>query len=360
MPNNKFAPSFKSTPIPIALLDSIEHVSFNDLSKDLQVKLKRAGSETTRSNIEAVMMYDKIPPPFRTSIKTIKNWLNGKDASHIISRYNGGSDNPCNLVWENSIKNRFRSSNNMTSGEQLTIITNDFVSGLSKSCLNGIRSAPMGAAIAVVTAMPITFLEYSFAVAKGKMTKEEAMKAALQDVSKQGVIGGISTAVVVITASLFPPVAAVLTLVAPTLAYAGVGGMLLNYYTVIDDNKELISKLFSSTENEVELLNKPIREIHSSISKNKMDIEENWNFMYQVHDLQIKSQLGFDFSLYWILINIIVGVSGLSGVINFANNDLDKWLSGLFWLSLFMGFIQWLLIYFRAYMILPMPNPNSQ
>lgn len=211
MPTDETSQNLQSIAIPIALqqvLNSIKHLSFQDLSRDLQAKLKSAGTQGTRSNIEAAMMFDKVPAPFRTSIESTKNWLEGKDASHIISRYNGGSDNPINLLWEDRISNRFRGSANMTRKDQLAIVTKGSVEGLGASASAGLKAASTGAAIAVVTAMPITFMRYSFAVAKGEMTKEEATKAALQDVGKQGVIGGLSTAVAVTICNLCPPVLA--------------------------------------------------------------------------------------------------------------------------------------------------------
>lgn len=351
MPTDETAQDLQSIAIPIALqqvLNSIKHLSFQDLSKDLQAKLKSAGNQGTRSNVEAAMMFDKVPAPFRTSIESTKNWLEGKDASHIISRYNGGSDNPINLHWEERISNRFRGSANMTRKDQLAIVTKGYVEGLGASASAGLKAAPIGAAIAVATAMPITFLRYSFAVAKGEMTKEEATKAALQDMGKQGVIGGLSTAVAVTICNLCPPVVSALTIASLAV---GIPGMIAEYYAVIYENREIVLSEFSKNKDKLEQLTESIKQIRSSISKSKMKLKEDQEAIHQVRTLQFKAQFGFKFWLQWVFATIIIGASSLIGVGSLAGGELDQGSAGLLsiiCMSLAVGFAQWLLIRLRT------------
>ena len=354
MPTDKTAQNLQSIAIPVALqqvLDSIKHVSFQDLSRDLQTKLKSAGNQGTRSNIEAAMMFDKVPAPFRTSIESTKNWLEGKDASHIISRYNGGSDNPINLHWEERISNRFRGSANMTRKDQLAIVTKGYVEGLGASASAGLKAAPIGAAIAVATAMPITFLRYSFAVANGEMTKDEATKAALQDVGKQGVIGGLSTAMVMPICILCPPVGAALIIASKPLLLVGIAGMFAEYYAVISENREIVLSEFSKNKDKLEQITESIKQIRFSISNSKMELKEDQEAIHQVRTLQFKAQFGFKFWLQWVFATTIIGVSSLVGVGSLAGGELDQGAAGLLsiiCMSLSIGFAQWLLIRSRT------------
>jgi hypothetical protein len=352
MPTDEAAQNLKSTTIPVAVLvNSIKHLTFQDLSRDLQAKLKSAGSQATRSNVEAAMMFDKVPAPFRTSIESIKTWLEGKDASHIISRYNGGSDNPINLLWEERISNRLRGSANMPRKEQLAIVTKGYVEGLGASAAAGLQAAPIGAVIAAVTAMPITFLRYSFAVAKGEMTKEEATKNAIQDVAKQGVIGGLSTAVVVPICVLCPPVAAALTFASPVLLSVGIAGMCSQYFDIISENREIVLSEFSKNKGKLEQLADSVKQIRSSLSSSKMTLKEDQEAIQQVRTLQFKAQFGFKFWLQWVFATIIIGVSSLVGVGSLAGGALDQGSAGLLLIicmSLSVGFVQWLLIRLRT------------
>jgi hypothetical protein len=175
----------KNVAIPAAFIKRLEQLTLQDLSRDLQVKLKRAGSQTYRSDAEAAMMLQKVSAPFRTSLEDVERYLRGKDASHIVSRANGGSDHSSNLIWEIASKNRARGRNNMSTLERAAIISQDFAGNLNLAAIKGLKAAPVAAVIAALAAMPITFLKYSFLVARGEMTKEEATKSAVRDILKR-------------------------------------------------------------------------------------------------------------------------------------------------------------------------------
>jgi hypothetical protein len=345
---DKAKKTVKSVAIPAAVTNQLGHLNLQDLSRDLQVKLKNAGSQTYRSDAETAMMLQKIPAPFRTSIEDIKLYLQDKDASHINARAKGGSDHPSNLIWENSSKNRARGGENMSALEGVTNISQNVTSSLKMGAIKGLQEAPRGAAIAVVTAMPITFLKYSFAVARGEMTKEDAAKAAVLDIAVQGAIGGASTALIVMLCTLCPPLVALLATLSPLLLSVGIGGMIFEYYSVIEQNKDLFLSWLSKNREQIESATVYLQALIKQTSPKSDEVA-----IKQIREIQFKSQFGLKFWLQWIVMNFFSGLVALFGTAALTKLGVTQEISGLIGILLIscsVGFSQWFMLKLRCWM----------
>lgn len=305
-----------------------KHLSFQDLSRELQTRFRTTGG-TWRNVEDAMKLYEQVPAAYRTSIERVAEWMQGRDGSHIISKSSGGSDKPFNIVLEKHLDNIKRGAKPMTRTEQFSVWVEGFSANLGRAALDGLKAAPVGAAISVVTRLPITFIHYSCAVARGRMTKEEAIKASGKDLLKAGVLGAVSTATVVMVCTACPPIAAALALASPALLAVGGASLIKEYYSVIEENKDIICKWLPKKTKELQEIEETIR---------------------QVRALEAKEKFGFSFWFQWVGITIVAGFTSLLGT-NSILGGLDSGTVGLYSLLsivLSIGFAQWILMRFRT------------
>jgi hypothetical protein len=264
-----------------ATLNLPKHLSFQDLSRELQRTFRTSGG-TWRSLEDAIKVYDKVPASYRTSIQKVSEWMQGRDGSHIIPKSAGGSDQAFNIVLEKHVANIKRGAKLMTRSEQFGIWVEGFSANLGQAALQGLQAAPVGAAIAVATQLPITFIHYSCAVARGQMTKEEAIKASSKDLLKTGAMGAISTAAVVMLCAACPPIATGLAFASPVLLALGTHGLIKEYYDVIAENKDILCKW---------------------LPKKAADLKEVEEIIRQTREIEAKEKFGVSFWLQWLVVS---------------------------------------------------------
>lgn len=310
-----------------ASLSIPKHLSFQDLSTELQRKFRTAGG-TWRNLEDAQKLYKQVPAAHRISIKRVAAWMKRRDGSHIVPKSAGGADEPFNIVLEKHLANVRRGAKPMTKAEQFSILVEGFSANLRQSALDGLQAAPTGAAIAVAARLPITFIHYSCAVARGEMTKEQAIKASGKDLSRIGATGAISTAAVVMLCTACPPIAAALACASPVLIGLSSAFLLKEYYSVIEENKDIISKVLRSK------------------AKNIQEIEEA---IQLARIAEVKEKFGFTFWFQWLGVTLIAGVTSCLGVATVLEG-LESSLIGLYSLlaiALSVGFMHWMLITIR-------------
>lgn len=304
-----------------------QHLSFEQLSGELKRTFRTSGG-TWRDVEDAMKLYEKVPPAYRTSIDKVSDWMKGRDGSHITPKSAGGSDKSFNIVLEKHQFNIKRGAKPMTRPEQFNVWVEGFSANLGQAALDGLKASPIGAAIAVVTRLPITFIHYSCAVARGQMTKEEAIKASKKDLLKTGALGAVSTAAVVMICAACPPIAAALALASPVLLTVGGAALLQDYYSVIEENKDILCKWLPKKTKELQEVEETIR---------------------QIRTLEAKEKFGFSFWFQWVGITAVAGFVSLLGTTSILG-DLDSGTVGLYSLlsmTLSIGFTQWMLIRLR-------------
>jgi len=106
------------TPVPFELAK--RSVLDGDTGRTLLAVLARRGLREGRrwSHAEAEQLYLKIPARIRAAgPAAVAEWLRDKDASHVVSRANGGADEPANLFWEHRSANRRRRAGNASAAD---------------------------------------------------------------------------------------------------------------------------------------------------------------------------------------------------------------------------------------------------
>ena len=154
----------------------------------------RPGSQQ-RSLQEAEAFYhDSIPFPIRNlGTEAVQEYVNGKHASHILSRHNHPelANNDSNLIWERGRINQSRNSRDMTSEELLrTRQTNAFdaTSIVFRRCLD---AAATSALYAGLLEAPIAAIENVIYYAKGRKSGEDALADAARSITKASASGAV-------------------------------------------------------------------------------------------------------------------------------------------------------------------------
>ena len=190
-------------------------LQFSDLPSDLILKFKRAGMRNRhRSYTEAQAFFEEsIPDNIKLlGEKGLRQFLNGKDASHVKSRVNGGSGSPKNMVWEASQVNRARGSQNMTAREQARVKCSNGTAFLGqrgfykKVGANAARGAVKGA----VAAGGVSAVKNIWNVWDGDITSKEAAVNIATDCGRGALAGGGSAAVLTAVGFACPPAISVI------------------------------------------------------------------------------------------------------------------------------------------------------
>ncbi len=244
----------------------VHHARLEDIAQFTPEKinhLRRGGIRSGAGRTEAEMgqLLDKVPPSQRAGIdgqsaaKSVKQYLSDKDANHIISHKNGGSNHPDNIKWENQLINRKRGGQNMTRSEQRNLNVTAQFENLTVAIKAGFRAAPKGAVIGAVTAAPFSMLRNGLRVVRGEISAQEAA----METGKETVLGagvGAATAFTVTTvATACPPIAIALAAISPALWVAGGAGLTYEFFKILGDHKKEVKAYYESmTEQELEYL----------------------------------------------------------------------------------------------------------
>ena len=207
----------------------IDNVSYADLGSKLQSKFKTAGlggERGVRTTVEAQSFFDSSVPD---SVKllgedAVKEWLAGKDASHIRSFENAPnivkSDN--NFLWENASANRARGAADMTGLEQIQI---NLSGGFESFVATAAEIVPQATLYAAAIEGGISIVENSIYVYRGHKDVSAALQDVAKNTAKSAVIGLVAGTVIAGATTL--GAAPVIAAAAPVLGV--VGGALLVY-----------------------------------------------------------------------------------------------------------------------------------
>ena len=171
------------------LIRGIPDGSFSNVSDQLQRKFISAGlggDRGFRSAADAQALYqNSVPYSVRNLGETaVREFLNGKDASHIQSVHNSPSlaQDPNNIIWELHKINNARGAANMTGLDQFRAnATNAFNAStiIFRDCLT---IAATSALCASLLETPVTTVENYIHYRKGRKTDEQAIADAARDI----------------------------------------------------------------------------------------------------------------------------------------------------------------------------------
>ena len=221
--------SAEITAVAQTLNSVIDNVSYADLSGSLQAKFKAAGlggERGARTTAEAQSFYESSVPD---SVKirgedAVREWLAGKDASHIKSFENSPElvKSDSNFLWENASANRARGAEDMTGLEQIQINLNG---GFESFVATAAEIVPQATLYAAAIEGSISIVENSIYVYRGHKDVSTALQDVAKNTAKSAVIGLVAgTAIAGVSALGAAPVIAA---AAPVLGV--VGGALLVY-----------------------------------------------------------------------------------------------------------------------------------
>ena len=212
-----------------ALDGVVSNVSYADLSSALQTKFKMAGlgsERGARTAAEAQSFYESsVPDSVRIRGEdAVREWLAGKDASHIESFENAPDivKSDSNILWEKASANRARGAEDMTGLEQIQInLSGGFESFVSTAA----EIVPQAMFYAAAIEGGISIVENSIYVYRGHKDVSTALQDIATNTAKSAVIGLVAGTAIAGASAL--GAAPVIAAAAPVLGV--VGGALLVY-----------------------------------------------------------------------------------------------------------------------------------
>ena len=199
-------------------------VSFSDLPSRLKWKFRVAGlgnGRGIRNLAEGEEFYRKSLPRGLRSLRVedVDEFLRGKVASHKESVANvpGKAKMPGNIIWENRGPNLKRGSANMRFGERLHAHAINGTHNLRIVGQYALRNAGKAGVFAALTELPVSAIEGTIHVAKGKRSKKSAVREAAINTAKAGITGGVVAGALTVGTALFavPAVAAAYPVLVP-------------------------------------------------------------------------------------------------------------------------------------------------
>lgn len=170
-----------------------------DLPPKLKRKLQRAGGgqgRGTRTRAETEEIYTRtIDRPVR-NLGEEWDFINGKDLSHKEAFANNPSrgNDPRNLVWENSKRNRARGDENMSGWHELLNRVENRARASRIVAKSMMKSAVRGGILAAVSEGAISATLNSIHVKRGRKSVSEATWDVAHDTAKAGVAGAVVAA----------------------------------------------------------------------------------------------------------------------------------------------------------------------
>ncbi len=214
--------------------------SFKDLPFRLRRKFFNAGmgnGRGTRTFAEAEEFYRRSVPRSVRSLgpDAIRDFLRGKDASHIESVANAPSKARLtdNVVLESHTRNLKRGANNMSVLDKSRAGVSNGLDAAMSVGKGAAKSSGKGAAYAAILELPLSVVVGAIRVSKGKQSKEQATKDTVKNTAKAGIVGGVAAAgLTVIAVSAAGPALSAAT---PVLVPLGVGMYGVSAYRRIKD-----------------------------------------------------------------------------------------------------------------------------
>ena len=187
------------------IIRGIPDGSFANLTDGLQRKFMDAGlRHGTRSAAEAQALYQESVPSFVRNYGegSVKQFLQGKDASHIQSVHNHPdlAADTGNVIWEKLSWNRARGSADMTGYEQFTAQASNTFDAATIAMRECATAAGTSALLAGLLEAPVAVIENSIHYHKGRKTGEAAIKDAAKSIvihAGAGAIVGIAVTIAI-------------------------------------------------------------------------------------------------------------------------------------------------------------------
>jgi hypothetical protein len=269
----------------IADLD-VHHANLEDLklhAPDKLSHLQRGGIRdgVGRNEAQTQQMLDRIPPADRSGVdaqsatEKVREYLDGKDASHVEPHSKGGSGHPDNIKWEDRSANRARGDRDMTPQEQFQLDFTAQIDNLAGAVKAGLKAAPKGAVIAAATTLPFAMLRNALRVVRGEISAEEAAKITFKTTAIAGGAGGVTAFAIVTVTAACPPLAIALGAISPALLVVGGAGMVKEFFNILDSHKEKTKTYYESlTQQELDHLKQIEDELIYEHDKNMRFLSE--------------------------------------------------------------------------------------
>ena len=214
-----------------ALESVVSNASYADLSAELLLKFKRAGSlggerGSWRTVTEAQSFYDSSVPDAVKMLgeDAVKEFLRGKDASHVRSFENAPelARTDSNFLWEAASANRSRAAADMTGWEQVQI---NLSTGFESFAMVAKEVVPQATLYAVAIEGSISIIENSIYVYRGQKDIQTALQDTATNAAKGAIVGLVAGTAIAGASAL--GAAPIIAAAAPVLGV--VGGALLVY-----------------------------------------------------------------------------------------------------------------------------------
>ena len=244
----------------------IYHAQLKDISQftpNVINHLGRGGIRqgASRSASEMQQLLNKIPPSKRagfnrqSAASKVKEYLSDKDASHIKSHNQGGSDHPDNIKWEHKSTNRARGDRNMTNQEQGSLNVRGQFENVKGAIKSGFQAVPKGATIGAITTLPFSALRNGLRVVRGEISTQDAVAKTVKETGIGAGFGAATAFSVTTVATACPPIAIALAAISPALLAAGGAGLTYEFFKILDDHKKEVKAYYDSmTEKELQYL----------------------------------------------------------------------------------------------------------
>lgn len=195
-------------------------------------RMYRAGlrpGDPTRSPAEILELFAQIPGSAKLNLEEmdVLKFLSERHASHIISRKNGGSAKPENLIWEWGPWNLARGDRNMTLHELLVVRVHNALTSIVENSGTIARLGLTSLGLAVLTQTCVTAIAYLLDLHRGDITVEEFRDKILVAAKEAGIATAILFPVLIMIIALLPEVTVVLATPAVVLGLNAAFGVSL-------------------------------------------------------------------------------------------------------------------------------------
>ncbi len=119
----------------------------------------------------------------------------------------------------------------------------------------GIKAAPKGAVIGVITTAPFSTLRNGLRVVRGEISAQDAAIETLKETGFGAGVGATTAFTVTTIASACPPIAIALSTISPALLAIGGAGMIQQFFKILENHKQQVKAYYDSmSERELQYL----------------------------------------------------------------------------------------------------------